>query len=106
LNVPATHAVHASVHGTHAFSAAVRQVGSELHDTHTEALAAEPVPLGHAGHTLRPEKLAYLPAEHAAHAAEPTAEAKVPGAHASHVALSAALENWPAGQGLHVPANL
>ena len=77
LNLPATHAVHAAAHGTHAFSAALLQVGSELHDTHTEAPATERVALGHAGHALRPEKWACLPTEHGTHAVEPAAEANV-----------------------------
>ena len=121
LYLPGTHAVHATGHETHGLRAAVRHVVvlvvltvvvmfmgtavvvlSEvaltpgIHDIHSVAPASDPVPLGHAGHTLRPEKRAYLPGEQAAHAVEPVAEANWPGPHASHVALLMAVENWPA----------
>ena len=122
LYLPGTHAVHATGHETHGLRAAVRHVVvlvvlmetvvvifmgtavvvlSEvaltpgMHDIHSVAPASDPVPLGHAGHALRPEQRAYLPGEQAAPAVAPVPEAHWPGPAVSHLARVVAGNTLP-----------
>jgi hypothetical protein len=70
LYLPATHAVHAVVHEMHGRVPDLH-VELELHDTHDDAPAEEPVPMGQVWHAEEPWKYAYFPAGHEIHADDP-----------------------------------